>query len=263
MSDCCPVQVSMGSADEALNARLRARTRERLGFAPRERRRRLPKALLLAAALVLLMGTAAFAVSDYYMELRSVEKAEEPLLGRWYMLSEDGQVLTDTKAVFPEAGMVLSFSGPQGEESRVPEFRCFYLPSAATDGITDEQGWTGYLSDSRDGIRYKIQCANVEPGVTRLVLSGQVTTQASLRWGSWQVTELSADYSAIPYWGYERANYILLFDSENGWLVTVAGQLPLEELEHIARELEIRAGGETYAPSGYQELMSPIDLALG
>ena len=266
MENCCPVQVELSSGDAGLAARIDRRVAERIGSEPPRRLRKFPRAFLLAAALVLMMGTVAFAVSDYYMNTESRDASDPALTGRWLMRSESGEVLEEQKTVFPDAGMVFSFSGPEASAYR-PQFRCFYLPSEASEGLTDAEGWTDYLSDAygetEEEIPYVITASNVEPGLTRLVLNGRVSLVKEERWGEWQVMELSSDYSAIPYWGYDRANYVLLFDQTRGWLLEIAGTLELETLEHVARELEIRESDVPFAGSGYEELLGCIDLGRG
>ena len=65
VADCCPAEVDLGKPDEALALRITGKVRERLGAeaAPPRRRSKLPRAFLLAAALVLAFGTAAFALA--------------------------------------------------------------------------------------------------------------------------------------------------------------------------------------------------------
>lgn len=266
MEGCCPAGVALSGGDEALCARINDRVFERIAVARPRRRSKLPGAFLLAAVLILLLGTAAFAISEFYMDAQGRDSADAPLTGRWLMRGEDGEILTDIKTVFPEAGMVFSFSGPEESRNR-PEFRCFWLPAAATDGITDGDGWTTYLADEYGDepwqLPYCIEAGAVEPGVTRLVLNGRVQLVKEEQWGDWQVTELSSDYSAINYWAYDRANYILLFHAEQGWLVQVKGTEELETLEHIARQLEIRESGSPFEPTGYEEMLGSLDLGRG
>ena len=93
----------------------------------------------------------------------------------------------------------------------------------------------------------------VRPGNFKTVINGEVTIVKEEDWGDWHVTELTSDYTNCTWrWSYERANYVLLFNSEKGWRVDVTGTADLETLEHIARELEIRDSGERpyFADSG-------------
>ena len=102
--------------------------------------------------------------------------------------------------------------------------------------------------------------SNVRAGNHRRIINGEVTTVKEEIWGDWQVTELTSDYThCTQHWAYERANYVLLFNSEQGWLVMVSGTDDLETLEHIARELEIRDSGEP-AFSGEDSAIESIGI---
>lgn len=225
--------------------RINASVMEKIG-APVQKPRRTGKktlrTLLLVAAIAALMSTAAYAVNGWVMNLR---RAEGPESGSWIELATDGTVLNEQKLVYPDAGMVLSFEGPE-EIPNMPEFRCWYLPSGANFGCTDAEGWATYLSDNGEGpsIPYIVGAGVVRPGNFKTVINGKVTVVKEERWGDWQLTELTSDYSDCTWeWTYDRANFVLLFNSEKGWLIQITGTSDLETLEHIARELEIRDSG--------------------
>ena len=196
MDESCPEQVALGSEDKALARRINASVLEKIG-APEQKPRRVGRktlrTLLLVAAIAALLSTAAYAANGYYMNLR---RADEPVSGKWVELAADGTVLNEQKLVFPDAGMVLSFEGPQ-EIVSVPEFRCWYLPSEADFGFTDAEGWTSYLSDNGEGrsIPYVIGACSVRPGSFRSVINGEVTLVREDDWGGWHVTELTSDYT--------------------------------------------------------------------
>ena len=121
--------------------------------------------------------------------------------------------------------MVLTFEGPT-ERRNQPEFRCFYLPSEANFGFTDAEGWTTYLSDQGEGadIPYIVSAGNVRAGNHKRIINGEVTLIKEEDWDNWHVTVLTSDYTDCTMrWNYERANYVLLFNSEEGWLVMVSG----------------------------------------
>ncbi len=246
MDDCCPRQLPVGAADEAAAGRVHDAVMAKLGDeAPRPRRaaRKPLRTVLLAAVIAAMMGTAAYAASGWFMGLR---KTDEPEIGHYRAVDAEGRLVTDVKLIYPDAGMVLRFEGPE-ERTNQPEFRCWYLPSEADFGFTDEEGWTTYLSDQGQGasIPYIVSARNVRAGNHRSVISGEVTVVREADWGDWRVTMLTSDYSGCSHrWVYERANYVLLFHSGKGWLISVVGTDDLETLEHIARELEIRDSGE-------------------
>ena len=225
--------------------RINASVMEKIGTPvqkPRRTGKKTLRTLLLVAAIAALMSTAAYAVNGWVMNLR---RAEGPESGSWIELAADGTVLNEQKLVYPDAGMVLSFEGPE-EIPNMPEFRCWYLPSGANFGFTDAEGWATYLSDNGEGpsIPYIVGAGVVRPGNFKTVINGKVTVVKEERWGDWQLTELTSDYSDCTWkWTYDRANFVLLFNSEKGWLIQITGTSDLETLEHIARELEIRDSG--------------------
>ena len=269
MDESCPEQVALGGEDKALARRINASVLEKIGAPvqkPRRAGRKTLRTMLLVAAIAALLSTAAYAANGYYMNLR---RADEPVSGKWIELAADGTVLNEQKLVYPDAGMVLTFEGP-AERGNLPEFRCWYLPSEADFGYTDTEGWSMYLSDSGEGasIPYVIGASSVWPGDHRSVVNGEVTLVKEDDWGDWHVTELTSDYTNCSQrWAYERANFVLLFHAEKGWLIEICGPAELEKLEHIARELEIRDSGRRppyeESESSFVETIGIIDPGRG
>ena len=245
MDDNCPAGISLGREDKAMARRINASVLEKIGEKqpkPKRMAKKSLRTLLLVAAIAALMGTAAYATSAYFMK---TEKTDEAVSGSWRAVDKEGNLTQDQKLEYPDAGMVLSFEGPE-EIPNQPEFRCFYLPSDATFGFTDAEGWATYLSDNGDGpsIPYIVSAGVVRPGNFKTVINGKVELVKEEDWGEWHVTELSSDYTDCTWhWIYDRANFVLLFNAEKGWLVQITGTADLETLEHIARELEIRDSG--------------------
>lgn len=269
MTDCCPTDVTIGTPDKARARRINALVMDKLQVSPtRNRRRKFTTSFLLAAVLVMLLGTVAFAATDYCM---NVDRPDEDgaLIGRVLKVDQDGQVLTDVKQVFADAGLVLSFSGPEAtdEAAMCPEFRCFYLPSEPTFGVTDEEGWTHYLTDDTGDlpydIPYVISASCVEPGVGRLVVTGDVSVLMNETMNGWQVLEIHSDYSPVHSPTYDSANYIVMFDQSRGYQVTVCGTLDMAELEKIAKGMEIRESDQPYVSSGYQEDIGILAVGRG
>ena len=266
MDESCPAEASLGSEDRAMIRRINDSVMAKIGAErpkPRRVMKRSVRTLLLVAAIAALMSTAAYAASEYFMNLK---KTDETVSGYWRAVDADGNLTQEQKFSYPDAGMVLTFEGPE-EVANQPEFRCFYLPSEPSYGWTDADGWTRYLTDEHDEsggeLPYIVSVANVEPGVSRYYIRGETSLVKEEQWGDWQVLELHSDYSRIPYQGYKEANFILLFDQGRGYLARVTGTAELETLEHIARELEIRESAESYEPSGYTETLVSLDPARG
>ena len=242
VQDAYPENINIGEYDEALAARILNRVENRLGVRNSRPRRmgKLPRIFLLAAVLALAFGTAAFAIAEYTMSRRKPSSDDELVSGFRYEQVADGKVQNSEILAYPEAGMVFTFDCPE-EIAYTPEFRCFWLPQDATEGTTDEQGWTKRLfCDSGDSIPYCIATMdNIRDGL-QLVINGDASVVKEERLGDWELLEVTSDYRDLPYWAYDLANYILLFQKETGYLVVISGELDMEILEHIALEMEIR-----------------------
>lgn len=259
----CPESVSLGARNKDMARRIESMVMKKIDVEqpkPHRIRKKTLRTLLLAAVIAALLGTAAYAVSGWFM---SMKKTDETVTGYWRAVDAAGNLTDEQKIVFPDAGMILSFEGPKERRNR-PEFRCWYLPSEASFGYTDEEGWTQYLSDQGGGtgpeIPYIVSAGNVRAGNFKTVINGDVTLAKEEDWGDWHITMLTSDYTGCEgRWLYERANFVLLFNAEKGWLVSVTGTDPLDTLEHIARELEIRDSGEP-AFTGEDNMVESIGM---
>ncbi len=264
MDRCCPEQLPV-TEDKALTVRIQARVLSQIGEERPRKGKRILRTALLAAAAATLLITAAFAAAEYFMNRETVE---EKVSGYWQQIDENGDILFHQEITAPDAGMVLSFSGPADAPKR-PEFRAFWLPSAASDGYTDEEGWTYYLADSGQGERlpYVISAPVIHSGKPQYVLSGKPTVVWEERWGDWDVLAITSDYSQCSSrWFYENdtANYVFLFDASRGYLISVSGTSDMDTLLHIARELEIRESDEAVREQdGFTATFGLLDLGRG
>lgn len=265
IQDCCPEKVLIGEYDRELTARIASKVQARLGVKNARMRgvRKLPRALLLAAVLALAFGTAAFAAAEFTVSLRKLSADEELVSGFRYEEIVDGKVRNSEILVYPDAGMVFTFSCPE-RAAHTPEFRCFWLPREATEGHTDEEGWTSrLLCDSGDVIPYCVSAiGNIDDG-TQLVLSGDVRVEKEEQLGSWELLEITSDYSKLSYPPYDRANYIMLFQKTTGYLILISGEADMETLEHIAYEMEIRESGTPRVENDGDPQVGIIDLGRG
>ena len=265
VQDCYPEDIDIGEFNEEITLRILDSVQNRLGTNnSRPRRiRKLSRALLLAAALVLALGTAAFAIAEYTLSLRKPAEDEELVSGFRYEEVVDGEVRNSEILAYPDAGMVFSFSCPE-EQRFTPEFRCFWVPQEATEGITDEQGWTKRLfCGSENEIPYSITTIDYIRDGFQLILNGDVEIIKEEHLGDWQILEATSDYSSLAYQTYDRANYILLFDKTTGYLILISGESDIETLEHIAYEMEIRESSIPRPEYSGGPAIGLIDLARG
>ena len=99
---------------------------------------------------------------------------------------------------------------------------------------------------------------------THVKLSGKAEIVEETDWGAWHVQKITSDYSESEMFAWmDRANYILLFDAERGYLLTVKGTSDMETLEHIARELEVRESDTPNPPSDVAETISILEPGRG
>lgn len=255
---CCPENAVIGTEDRELTERIKSRVFENIGVQPPKkaqegRKRRTLRTVLLAAAIAAMLSVTAYAVASFTMN-REVIPAGEGVTGRWTYAGADGSILKDSRADYPYASMVFSFTGSEEAHGK-PQFRCFWLPEEPSYGKTDEDGWTDYLTNDGDGcsnsIPYVIGIENVPTYNCRYIINGDAEVTDEYDWGEWHVTEITSDYSGADGFDYanDRANYILLFDAGRGYLVSICGTDDMETLRHIARELEIRESGTPYVPN--------------
>ena len=93
-SDCCPENVSLGTPDAELAARIKAGTLKKIGVQPTRRRVRV-RTLLLAAAIAAFFGSAACAVVRYNMNLQDVQDQDEVVTGHITEINKNGEVVND------------------------------------------------------------------------------------------------------------------------------------------------------------------------
>lgn len=112
---------SLGTPDAELAARIKAGTLKKIGVQPARRRVRV-RTLLLAAAIAAFFGSAACAVVRYNMNFQDVQDQDEVVTGHITEINKNGDVVNDKTLHFPDAGMVLTFTGPDESYNR-PESR--------------------------------------------------------------------------------------------------------------------------------------------
>lgn len=263
---CCPANVEIGAPDKDMTERVKARVLENLGRQEKSRGpRKTARTVLLAAAAAALLGTAAFAASDFFM---NQESADGVVSGHWTEYAKDGSLLSDQEIFFPDAGMVFTFTGPETAYNE-PELRVFWLPSEPNSGRTDEEGWTTYLANlgadaADENIPWIISVQSVKTDGSKYVLNGTSTVVKEEYWGELYVQEIQSDYSGLERKHiFDEANYILLFDESRGYLVIISGTSDMETLEHIAQGLEIRESDRPKRENNLAADIGAIDVGRG
>lgn len=256
----------------------------------RRLRRRLGSTLLIAAVLISLFTITAYALGLFRVEPNALtpEDAEN---GKWIFTDSEGNEMRWGDRC--EHGFSFYFGGDQAPHK--VEFRPGWLPQKPTfwyPGVDIDKGspvwdpenvgWMEYLLDDRQreteffpepgvhdvGIPYLVT-VNYAFADHYLVFNGACEIVKHETWGAYEVYELTCEKEIHLNPGVtdrenviSRENYVLLFSLEEGYMINVGGTLELESLEHIARELEVRATEES--PSFFPgSLVQQINIALG
>ena len=259
MEDCCPEGVELGTADVQLTQRIKADVMNKIKNGNAQpRRRNVTRILLLAAVIATLMTATAFGAGIFGMHRVSIPKEEVPS-GYWRFYDDTGKLVEEQKLVYPDAGLVFTFTGPDRPRYQL-EIRLGWLPEGEhydqcfrSDYTGD--GWGNGFGAlcSHDHIPCQIFAYEVDTRGHMSVLNAEPVTIAEETWDKWKVTKVVADYSNTEwssmnkYWSI--VNYILMFDQEQGILAIVQGEDSMETLEKIAKNLEIRET-DTPMPQG-------------
>ncbi len=261
-SGCCPENVTLGTSDAELAARIKAKTLRKIGVQPTRRRVRV-RTLLLAAVIAAFFGSAAYAIARYSMNLQDVRDQDEVVSGHITEINKNGEVVNDETLYFPDAGLLLTFTGPD-ESYNSPEFKANWLPYAATHRVYRGE-WTHYLCNDGEGsiMPYLIIAGNVNTGDSKGVLNGKTEIVKQENWDGWEITEIVSDYTESSFANWEIVNYIFMFDPARGYLVQVSGTDSMETLEKIAENLEIRESDTPPFESPFSEEIGILDLGRG
>lgn len=250
MDDCCPEAVELGAADAALTQRIKADVLNQIKSGNRQpRKRNVTRILLLAAVIATLMTATAFGAGIFGMHRETVP-ADEILSGYWRFYNDEGKLVEEQKLIYPDAGLVFTFTGPDRPRYQL-EIKPGWLPEGEhydkcfrSDYTGD--GWGNYFGTlcSCDDIPCQISAFEMDTRGHMSVLNAEPVTIEEETWDKWKVTKVVADYSSTEWSSLNKylsiVNYILMFDEEQGILVTVQGVDRMDTLEKIAKNLEIR-----------------------
>ena len=261
--DSCPEGVELGAVDEQLTERIKAEVLNKIKSGDRQpQKRNGTRILLLAAVIATLMTATAFAAGIFGMRRETVPAGEVPS-GYWRFYDDTGKLVEEQKLVYPDAGLVFTFTGPDRPRYQL-EIRPGWLPEGEhydqcfrSDYAAD--GWGNGFGAfcSHDHIPCQIFAYEVDTRGRMSVLNAEPVTIAEETWDQWKVTKVVADYSNTEWSSLNKhlsiVNYILMFDEEQGILAIVQGEDSMDTLENIAKKLELRET-DTPVPQG-----NPLD----
>ena len=199
---------------------------------------------LIAAVLISLLLAACAAAVCFDMFLSQKEEHPREKLEELWLDYED-------------MGLIVSFSGP--EECHMAGFKANWLPTDIyAKDLHDDGIWYRRIVDETDddaenpavgAIPYNISISYVSSDY-QLVFGGDTTVVKDESKGKLRIVELISEISQTEY-GRSRTtcNWILIFDSENGYLITMFSTLyDMAELERMVANMEIHVYTETIVP---------------
>ena len=191
--------------------------------------RTIGKTLLVAAVIAAALFATALAAGLFGTSV----KETDGLQGTW-----GGDQTVD----FYDARHYVTFESEAPRHSVT--FKADWLPSDPTAGAGGE--FTGYLCNDGEGeiLPYVINAFNCTDlqGI-RYCFHGEGGVVKQDTWNGYERTELTLDYTNTPI-HFGTVNYLLLFQSEDNYLIYIAGTDSMETLEKIAENLEIQVGEE-------------------
>lgn len=245
------------------------------------RARRAVSMILIAAALMTLLTLTAYALGYFSLHVE-VPTPDEGVRQGWIIHDADGNELHYVSGDKFLTGLSFLFTGDELPDE--VEFRPGWLPHEPKDAPWDPDGdgWVTYLIDDREqetnwypaegmfdaAIPYLI-ITDYALDDHVLVLNGESEIVKHETWGKYDVYEIAntKDIFEFPN-GVERhlkspENYVLMFCTEEGYMINVGGTLDLETLAHIARELEVRPTGQKVSKDLVGGWAEVVNIARG
>ena len=235
-AECCPEVWDEKDLDRETAERIRSRVMEKSGVAPRNSAdwRRRFGVTILAAALVLAFTVTAFATGLLPPGMRKVDPGEQ-ITGSWTVHCPDGTELEQTMS-YPDAGYVFRYEGEAADAVRVL-FRVGWTPWDPEGREVFTNTFNREWDEERnpDKIPLIINIHYYIPGFT-WVLDGPCELVKEETWEKYRVWEISVNWTPDTL---SEQHYVLLFDDEGGYMISVAGTEDYETLERVAKSLEI------------------------
>ena len=148
----------------------------------------------------------------------------------------------DQSVDFYDARHYVTFESDQPRHEVL--FKANWLPCEPTAGAGGE--FTSYLANDGEGevLHYVINTYNrTDLQGIRYCFQGEGGVVRQDLWNGFERTELTLDYTNSPI-QFGTVNYLLLFQSEDNYLIYIGGTESMATLEKIAENLEIRVGEE-------------------
>ncbi|MBR2581890.1 MAG: hypothetical protein IKD61_00695 [Oscillospiraceae bacterium] len=222
----------------------------------------------LAAALILALGVAAYAVFSTYTT--RVPEPEETFRINWEENPSGYIEWTDAK---------LAVTFPDTAESKEIEFRPGWLPEQLAPLKTDE--WLGRLTAEQFADRYPNMTASqplliesysmsmFNNGGALLLLYYTPEGIVEEHWDEQGVdvmrfhcTQVIEANEYAPERRLEQ-DILLMSNPEEGWVVRLAGEIGMDELVKVAKNLEIRETGKVLSYGDFENHYTFMDGGVG
>ena len=248
--------------------------------------RALRRTLLIAAVIAALLTTAVLAA--YFTISHRVPAAEETFPFRW----DDSQT---GYLEWKDAKLVVTF--PEKAESKGVEFRPGWLPFELASEMPGCQPWSGLSSDtwfrrfSAESLMWQDgKAVPFSPGTVAQPLQIEVYSMSQFNDGGGmlmlyhtpgEITEEHWDESDADVMIFTATqhfdarpelrmdaytltyNHVLLANAEEGWIVSVCGELDRDTIVKTAKNLEIRLSGETFTYDDFDSHFLFFDGGVG
>ena len=230
----------------------------------RHRRRIFWRTALLAAVIAGLFSVTAYAVSRFSMSGRAG-------------MGETFEARFGNRNVEWPGEYVFEFEGPT--ECRKVRFKADWAPSEDYWGFIgpEEDGWATLLEATE---LYQEDCGVYVPACVVDVMyapkfvdggamilmglkPGEITRES---WGEVQVYKFEATSNhAIDKDGtvFLTGNFVILFHPEQGWIIGVRGYDSMENMEKIARNLQVQQLDETIRSTDFENKVEFCDMYVG
>ncbi len=227
--------------------------------------------LALAAALLLALGVTAWATGAFSMLTRRPEP-EEGFRICWEENAADYIEWTDVK---------LAVSFPDTAESKDIQFRPGWLPEAmaSMDGERWRWRFTAEMLGGTDAYPEMSQPLQIQAYAMSQFNNGGALlllyhTPDDIHEDHWDEQDVDVLFfhgvnhlEAVPEYNMPERdleqNFVVLANEEAGWVVTLSGEISLEDMIKVARNLEIRETGKTLTYEDFEDHYTFFDGGVG
>ncbi len=223
------------------------------------------RTVLIAAVLVSLFSVTAYAVAQFHMSSRAPAAGE-------HFTAQFGTIHADVPTEY-----VFEFEGPT--ECPEVQFRANWAPAEDYWGVVgpEDDGWAGLLEANE---LYNEEFALYQPACVvdvmyapqfvdggAMILSGWAPGDITREtWGEVEAYRFQATAThAMDLEGtkFATGNFVILFHPEEGWIIGVRGHDSMENIQAIARGIEVRRTGGTVRSGDFESSLADCDIYIG